>query len=244
MQALLDLIYPNLCLCCAAPLHAEGTLCPSCWRDTHFIHGLCCHLCGASVRGDEQQSDAPGVQRPDILCENCAVQKRPWQAGRSAMMYKNNARKLVLGLKHADRYDLLAPCAMWMARVLRPIMPPKPLFVPVPLHPRRLMWRTYNQSALLARQVAQLVQADLCLDALKRHIHTPALEHYSKKERANLLRHAIKVHRENALRGYDVILVDDVITTGATLSACARAAHTARARSVRILTLACVSKDL
>lgn len=212
-------------------------LCGSCWRETSFIGGTVCESCGTPLPGADDGHR--------IECDECMTMPRPWSEGRSALMYEGRARQLVLALKHGDRPEIARPAGRWMAHAARPLLSSDTLIVPVPLHWSRFLRRRYNQSALLAREVARELNAAHCLDLLMRHKRTPMLEGKNAEERFLTLRNAISVNTRHRDRIPDraVLLIDDVMTTGATLSACARACRMAGAKDVHVLTLARVAKD-
>ena len=137
LQAALHLVYPPQCLVCGALVTSDFGLCGSCWRDTPFISGLVCDLCGVPLPGEETGKAEH--------CDDCLTIARPWSRGRAALLYKDNARHMVLALKHSDRLDLVRPAATWMLRAAAPILEPGMLVAPVPLHWQRLFRRRYNQ---------------------------------------------------------------------------------------------------
>ncbi|MEY8843347.1 ComF family protein [Cribrihabitans sp. XS_ASV171] len=152
---------------------------------------------------------------------------------------------MILALKHGDRPELARPAARWLAQAGRDILVEGMLIAPVPLHWSRLIKRRYNQSALLAWHLGQETGLTVCPDLLQRHQRTPKLDGMSAEIRFATLRDTIRVHpkRRHQLVGRDVLLVDDVMTSGATLSACARACLSAGAARIRVLALARVAKD-
>ena len=170
---------------------------------------------------------------------------RPWRQGRAALLYADRARQLVLALKHGDRPDIARPAGSWLARAARPMIEARTLIAPVPLHWTRLLRRRYNQAALLAAALAREVGADHCPDLLIRNRRTPKLEDVTAEERLEILSGAISAHpkRRHGMAGRPVLLVDDVMTSGATLAACAAACHAAGAGSVDVVVLARVAKD-
>ncbi|MAC81022.1 MAG: amidophosphoribosyltransferase [Rhodobacteraceae bacterium] len=237
LQTLLTLVYPPRCLACGDLVESDFGLCPACWRDTPFIGGLVCESCGVPLPG---QGDGHRID-----CDDCMTRPRPWDRGRSALLYKDTGRKLVLALKHGDRTDIARTAATWMARAARPIIQPGMLVAPVPLHRSRLGSRRYNQSALLAQGMARALGLDHCPDLFQRPVKTPSLDGRGADERADILRGAIRVHpwRRDRITGRSLLLVDDVMTSGATLAATAEAAHAAGAARVCVITLARVAKD-
>ncbi|HCJ00010.1 ComF family protein [Sulfitobacter pontiacus] len=237
LQTAVALIYPPSCLACGAWVAAHGGLCGPCWRDTGFIDGVVCETCGIPLLGDMSETD--------VRCDACLAAPPPWDHGRAALLYRDTGRRLVLALKHGDRQDIAKPAGHWMARVIAPFVTPDTLVVPVPLHYARLWKRRFNQSALLARTLAREHKLGWCPDALRRVRRTAALEGKGRRERFAHLDGAITAHprRADLLRDRPVLLVDDVMTSGATLQASARACLDARAGPICVVTLARVAKD-
>ncbi len=237
LQAALQVLYPPQCISCAAPVTSDFGLCGDCWRDTPFVAGLVCDLCGVPLPGDD----------PDhrVLCDDCMTIARPWSQGRAALIYKDNARKMVLALKHGDRMDLARPASQWMHRAAQPMLQPGMLVVPVPLHWFRLIRRHYNQAALLSGAVASLAGLPHCPDALIRHRFTGSQDGRTRDGRFANLVNAFSVHRRHRklVDQRDILLVDDVMTSGATFAAATEALFAAGARSVAVLSFARVAKD-
>lgn len=237
LQAALHLIYPPQCLSCGALVTTDFGLCGTCWRDTPFITGLACDQCGSPLPGQD-------TGKPEY-CDDCLTIARPWSRGRAALIYKDNARSLVLALKHGDRLDLARPAAGWMLRVAQPILEPGMLVAPVPLHWLRLFKRRYNQSAMLSKLVAQSARLDHCPDLLLRRRSTGTQEGRGRDERFANMAGAITLNPRRAalVEGRHILLIDDVMTSGATLAAAAEAAVAGGARAVSVLVMARVVKD-
>ncbi len=235
--ALLHMVYPPQCIACDAMVTTDFGLCAACWRETPFVAGLVCDLCGTPLPGED-----PGHA---VHCDDCLTIARPWSRGRAAMLYKDRARDLVLQLKHADRIDLARPAGGWLARAAGPILRPDMLVAPVPLHWMRLIKRRYNQAALLSAQVARLAGLAHCPDLLQRQRNTKSQEGRDRDGRFANMADSIRVHpRRSALvEGRHILLVDDVMTSGATLAAASEACLAIGAAEISVLVLCRVAKD-
>ena len=237
MQALLHVVYPPQCLTCDARVTTDFGLCADCWRDTTFVTGLTCTKCGTPLPGEDNAVE--------VLCDDCLLIARPWGQGRAALMYQGNGRKLVLALKHGDRIDLARPAARWMARAAQPIISPGMLVAPVPLHWLRLIKRRYNQAALLSAGIAKLAGLDHCPDLLQRRRNTGSQDGLTRDGRFANMTAALTAHprRARLIEGRHILLVDDVMTSGATLASAAEACIAAGASAISVLVMARVAKD-
>ncbi|WP_288938656.1 ComF family protein [uncultured Roseovarius sp.] len=236
-QTALRLVYPPRCTLCGTQVESEFGLCGPCWRDTPFISDLCCDACGVPLPGDDAGT-------PEF-CDDCLTIARPWSKGRAALIYRDNGRNLVLALKHGDRHDIVRPAALWMTNAARPLVDDQMIVAPVPLHWTRIIRRRFNQSALLARGVARKLDLSWCPDLLVRPKRTRPLDGLGRDARFETLQGMIEPHRRRRqhMVGRSVLLVDDVMTSGATLSAAAQACFRGGAADVRVVTLARAAKD-
>ncbi|MBR9841568.1 MAG: ComF family protein [Rhodobacteraceae bacterium] len=240
IQTTLQILFPPRCVGCGDLVESDFGLCGSCWRETPFAGGLVCEKCGVPVHGEEKQ--AP------VLCDDCMRYERPWSKGRTALLYRDNGRKLVLAIKHGDRYDIVRPAARWLALAAKPLLElpdGESLIAPVPLHRVRLFKRKYNQSALLAKALAANLNLPFCLDLLERPSARGSMRGLDHAERFMKMQGAMTVNpaRKEQVKDKTVLIVDDVMTSGATLSAATLAAFGAGALDVRIVTLARVAKS-
>lgn len=216
---------------------SQGTLCADCWRATPFVAGLCCAGCGTPLPGHPDEGP--------VHCDDCLTLARPWNGGRAVMTYGEVGRKLVLALKHGDRHDIATAAGPWLARAAAPLIRPDTLVAPVPLHRWRLFRRRFNQSALLARALARAAERPHCPDLLQRTRQTTTQDGRTREGRFLNLSGAISAHPRRAARivGRHVLLVDDVMTSGATLAAAAEACFAAGADDVSVVVLARVLHD-
>lgn len=236
LRPLVDFIYPPRCPLCGCALAQHGGLCVSCWALLAIPGEPACASCGRPF-GETQAGTG-------AHCAPCLASP-PIHAGIAAgVLYNDAARQLVLAFKHGGRIGL----APLLARLVAARLPARgdgeaALLVPVPLHRWRLWKRGYNQSALLALELEKLGKGEMAVDLLQRTRQTPALGGLGRRERRRAIKGAIRLNpqRPDLVRGREVILVDDVLTSGATSEACVRVLKKAGARSVRI---ACFARVL
>lgn len=229
----LDLVLPSHCPACETITSQSGQLCGACFRKATLITPPCCVRCGVGFASLALGGFA-------LTCPVCLETPPSWRSARAAFAYDEFSRLLILPLKYNDRTENARALGVHMARAGRTMLDGADLLVPVPLHRRRLFLRRYNQAALLAQAVARLADRPVAVDALVRLRQTAPLIGRSPEERARAVAGAIAVRpsRRAGLAGKRVVLIDDVLTTGATAGACARALLAAGAGSVDVLAAA------
>ncbi len=235
-QAVIRAVYPPQCMCCDALVAEEGALCPKCWPQMPFVFGTCCDSCGLPLPGLD---DGSAVQ-----CDECLTLARPWDQGRAVMLYGDKARQILLRLKYHDRLDHAKPAARWMARHATPMLMPDMLVAPIPLHWLRFLKRRYNQAAILSAAMARELGLEHCPDLLIRTRHTGTQDGRGREGRFRNVANAFAPNRRQMARiqGRHILLVDDVMTAGATFSAATEVCLTHGAASVRVIALARVAR--
>jgi ComF family protein len=229
-KLVLDVALPTLCIACREPVDGEG-VCATCWGKLSFIERPYCPKLGIPFVYD------PG---PELLSMEAIANPPAYARARAAVRYDDTARTLVHALKYQDRTDLAPIMGRWMARAGRELLEQADALVPVPLHWQRSFSRRYNQSGALARMIARQSGVRLRGELLRRVRATEQQVGLSRSQRTSNVQGAFQVSadRLSEVQGRRIVLVDDVLTTGATLDACARALLRAKAVEVSVLVFA------
>lgn len=228
LVAALDFALPPRCAGCGSIVDALHTFCIDCWRSVEFVQGGCT-CCGLPLEATDVEQCAACLARPPRI-----------QRTRSAVIYDDVTRGLALRLKYGRKVGLAKTMAHYMAPSLSGL-PADAVLMPVPLHRRRLWERGFNQSGLLAAELAKRSGLRV-LHGLVRSKSTPPLRGMSRLQRRRAVSGAFKLKEKAGVDGRTVVLVDDVLTTGSTANSCARALLRAGAGRVELLTWARVVK--
>jgi len=205
------------------------------WEDVTFLDAPWCEACGFPFEYAVQAG---------ALCGRCAVKRPAYDHARAPLAYDEGSRALILSFKHGGRTEGLRSFAAQMRRAGRDILDGADMFIPVPLHPTRLVRRRYNQAALLARALSKITSVPFAPDVLMRVKRTESQGYHNARSRVENVRgaFAVKDKARAVIQGAHIILIDDVLTTGATLESCARTLKRAGALRVDGLCLARVAK--
>ncbi|MGE4313195.1 MAG: ComF family protein [Pseudobdellovibrionaceae bacterium] len=234
VRTVLDLVLPPRCVVTGEILAEKSGLSPAAWGQLTFIAQPFCATCADPFDFDE--NDADDAAR---ICASCLDHPPTYQKARAALVYDDASRPILLGFKHGDKIYMAPFLARLMVAAGEDVLKDADLIVPVPLHWTRLVRRRYNQAALLVQQIGRLSGKETSLNALMRTQATPPQGHLSAKDRAKNVARVFTVSPRVKARieGKNILLVDDVLTSGATVEACTKALLKAGANSVNVLCL-------
>lgn len=223
------IILPPVCPLTGERVREPGTLAPAAWAELTFVTRPICEVSGMPFESD------PG---PGAISAAVAARPPAYDRARAALVYEGPARRLVHQLKYSDRMDLTPLMARWLVMAGAELLEGADLLVPVPLHRRRLLWRRFNQSAALAASVSAVSGIQAVPDLLERVRPTRSQVGLSRAGRRRNVRGAFRISGRAAVEGRHVVLIDDVMTSGATVEACASVLRRAGAGRVDVLTVA------
>lgn len=235
-RLLLDFLLPPRCGGCGELIDQNCALCGTCWSKLSFITKPFCETCGFPF---ELESEGGAI------CGSCLRSAPVFTKLRSAFCYENQSRDLILRFKHGDATYLTPLFTQWMEVAGRELLEKADFLLPVPLHWKRLIKRGYNQAAFLAQGLAKKTGKDCFPNVLRRMRSTESQGHLTLLERRKNVSGAFYVRKQDKkiLLGKTVLLIDDVFTTGATITECTKILKKAGAREINILTFARVVKS-
>jgi ComF family protein len=227
----IDLLFPPRCTYCKTAVPQPHHLCHLCWQEFLFISSPLCTICGVPFETDQ------GVHP---VCGKCLMSPPPYRLARSALTYNPASRKLIAGFKYYDKTAYQHLLGRFISYAGRDILSQVHYIVPVPLHNKRLFKRRYNQSALLALTLSRSSGIPATLDLLLRTKATRPQAELKRAERLENVKHAFRLNPiyKAQIRHKHLVLIDDVITTGATIHACSLALLKGGAKQVDVLTIA------
>jgi ComF family protein len=240
-----DIVVPPLCLNCRRPLGSHDALCAACWRQLRFIRAPLCDRLGIPLPYDASRDFSDATASAPIVSAAALADPPDWDRSRAVAQFGPVMRDLIHAFKYADRHDARALFGRWLVGAGGELLADADAIVPVPLHRWRLIGRKFNQAAILAREVSRATGVPADMLALQRVKATPSQVGLTEAERRRNLTGAFRVSARARARieGRRLLLLDDVITTGSTAGACARALRRAGAARVDVLALALVTPD-
>ncbi|MGH1375774.1 MAG: ComF family protein [Alphaproteobacteria bacterium] len=232
----IDIVLPPRCPVNGQLVDVQGMISHDAWTKLEFITAPYCTHCG--VPFDFETSN-------DEKCMDCLTHPPVYDSARAALRYNDTSRDLILGFKHGDKTHVAPSFVPWLQRCGAGCLPNAAYLIPVPLHPKRLLVRRYNQAAVIAHNLSKEVGIPHLSDAMRRVRATPSQGHLSGGARARNVAKAFDVmprYRDD-LKGKSVILMDDVYTTGATVNECTKTLKQYGVSHVHVLTLARVLNE-
>ena len=205
---ILNFIYPPICPICGEPVESHGTICASCWSKFNWISNPKCCKCGYPFPADLDLG-------PNPMCPHCAAGECELDLIRSACVYDDVSKNIMLPFKHASQLKYQTLMSRAMINCIRDLNLDVDVVIPVPLAYKRLFKRGYNQASLLAHPIAKYFNVVLDTDSISRK-YRPDMGHKTSKQRRENVRGVFQIKNASNLKGKKVLLVDDVMTSGAT----------------------------
>lgn len=232
LKIAIDFILPPRCIVTGDIVDNQGMLSPEAWTELTFISDPQCQKCGVPFEFDDENARS--------TCVTCLDRPPVYNQARSALIYDDASRNLVLAFKHGDKTHYILGFTPWLKRVGHDLIAASDIIMPVPLHQMRLIQRRYNQAGIMAEYLAKDCHKELFLSGLQRVRSTPPQGYMTPSQRQKNVRRAFSVRAKHraAIEGKTILLIDDVFTTGATIEECTNTLLASGAKAVNILTLA------
>ncbi len=221
-----NLIFPNVCVSCEYIIDENLNLCSECNKKINFLTKHYCNVCGVVISDNIH------------TCGKCIINPPPFKVLRSVFAYDQHSRNMIINFKFFDNLNYVKIDAKWIHQANQDTFQNAEIIIPIPLHKMRLIKRKYNQAALLAKELSKLSNLLYMPFAIKRLRHSIPQAGLSLKQREKNLKKAFSISNKKIIENKIVILVDDVVTTGATVRSCSQEILNSGAREVRVLSLA------
>ena len=227
---MVDFVFPSTCPCCDKTIESHQLFCDKCFHQITFIKKPMCYRCGQPLLLEKSKGN--------ILCPEC-LKKRPlYDIARAAFIYDSVSKASILKLKYTDRMEYAYPLVELLYQAGSDLFSKTDIIMPVPMHWRRRLKRKYNQADLLGRLLAKKTHIPYSSKNLIRSRHTEVQENKTLSERNRNVKDAFCIKKEQEIQSKTILLIDDVFTTGATVSNCAKTLKKAGAKAVYVLTVA------
>ncbi len=231
-EKILNYLLPPHCPICEKQILDSGAVCGECFGKLDFIPNSVCQFCGKPLPYKEAK-----------VCASCLKKPPLYTCARSVLKYNEISKAIILPFKHADAVELAPLLSQWMNSRYSDLIITSDCLIPVPLHTKRLFKRKYNQSALLAKNLAKIHHKSYLPRVLRRTKNTQSQGHMNANKRQENIKNAFQVSNSQQIKNKNVLIIDDVLTTGATVNECTKVLLKAGAKQVNVLTLARVIKE-
>jgi len=230
-ETIANIVFPPRCINCGGFITSQGNLCQNCWRHITFSTNPACDICGYPF-----EFTVRGI----TLCAECVANRPLYNKARFVFNYDDTTRSLITRFKYNDKTHYVHSFAKWLNQAGKEIIEQSDVIIPVPLHRFKLFLRRYNQSALICQSLAKLCHKAVCLDLLIRQKYTSPQAGLTRKKRMENVTGAFIVNKKyyDFIQDKNILLVDDVITTGTTIHYCTKTLLNSGAKAVNVLTVA------
>lgn len=226
----LDILYPPKCLGCYTLVENQESLCSDCWKKINFIQNPQCKICGYPFHYQKEEN---------FLCVPCIRKEPSYDKARAVFIYDENSSYLIKNFKYNDNLVGCNLYARWLANIGKDILP-NSILIPIPLHPVRLFIRKYNQAALIANTLGRIKNLPVLTDGLIRNRYIKPQYTLNNKQRFLNVKGVFNFNKKynSLIKGKNIILIDDVMTTGATVEECSKVLKKETSAKIFVLTLA------